>query len=108
MIDLIVRYWVEWALGIIATVLIALYRRIALRMKAEQSKNEAIQDGMRALLRDRIIILHDKYMERGTCPVHGRDTITDMYNCYHALGGNGTVTALKEEVMHLPTEVQAR
>ena len=101
--DWVTRYWVEWAFGIVAAILIALYRRLVKKMKDDQTKAEAMHEGMRALLRDRIIWANNHYMEKGSIPVYARDTVTDMYNAYHALGGNGTVTALKDEVMALPT-----
>ena len=103
MTNWVTRYWVEWIFGIIAALLIALYRRLVKKMKEDQAKAEAMHDGMRALLRDRIIWANNHYTEKGSIPVYARDTVTDMYNAYHALGGNGTITALKEEVMALPT-----
>lgn len=61
-----------------AAVLPAMYRRVIKRFCADHDKNTAMQEGMRALLRDRLIVLHDKYMDKGFCPVYARDTIADM------------------------------
>lgn len=71
-------------------------KRALLREKAEMN-------GMRELLRSRLIEYHDKYTERGYCPIYAKEAATRSYEAYHDLGGNGVITALYEEIMELPT-----
>lgn len=95
----LVRYvnesWPGWlCMGVIFPSIVYLYQRI-----------RATRSGMRALLRADIIRLYNKYHEdRKYCPIYVKSALEDEYNQYHALGGNGVITKLYEELMELPTE----
>ena len=65
---------------------------------------KALKEGLLSLLRAEIIRSHDKYMRKGYCPIYAKDATTKAYQAYHALGGNGTITKLYNEVMKLPIE----
>lgn len=67
---------------------------------------KALKDGLLSLLRAEIIRSHEKYTKREYCPIYAEDAITKAYNAYHALGGNGTITKLYNELMELPNEPQ--
>ena len=98
----IARYWMEWLFGIVAALAAASYRRISKHMRHTQKKDRALDDGMRALLRDRIISACDHYFEKGYAPVYARENITSMYDAYHSLGGDGIVTDMVKQTMELP------
>ena len=98
----ITRYWVEWLFGIVAARAAASYRRVSRHMRHTQKKDQALDDGMRALLRDRIISACDHYFEKGFAPVYARENITSMYDAYHSLGGDGIVTDMVRQAMELP------
>ena len=98
----IARYWMEWLFGIMAALAAASYRRISKHMRHTQKKDRALDDGMRALLRDRIISACDHYFEKGYAPVYARENITSMYDAYHSLGGDGIVTDMVRQTMELP------
>ena len=66
-------------------------------------KRKALEAGVRAMLRNDIIKLADKYLDEGEIPFYGLENLNGMYDAYHTLGGNGTVTKLVEEVRRLPT-----
>ena len=107
--DFILKYWLQVLFGAITTGLVAGYRKLYKKNKELCDKNKAMEYGMRALLRDRIIQSYNHYHEeKGYCPIYVKDAIDDMYNQYHALGGNGTITKLHEELMALPTEPKER
>ena len=80
----------------------ASYRRVSRHMRHTQKKDQALDDGMRALLRDRIISACDHYFEKGFAPVYARENITSMYDAYHSLGGDGIVTDMVKQAMELP------
>lgn len=67
-------------------------------------RSQQIENGLQSLLRAEIIRSHEKYMDRGFCPVYAREALTRIYESYHALGGNGTMTELYKQVMALPTD----
>lgn len=99
----IVKYWSEWIFGIVATGLVAYIRHLSRQIKQERKEQQALRDGMRSLLRRQIIADCESAISDGFCPTAQKDTIEDMYNSYHALGGNGVVTHLKAQTMNLPT-----
>lgn len=70
----------------------------------EREHSEAIDKGLLALLRYRIIDQYNHYMEQKYIPIYGIENIMSMYGAYHALGGNGTITALVKTLRELPTD----
>ena len=99
----IVEYWGEWIFGIVTAGLVAYIRHLSKQIKQERKEQQALRDGMRSLLRRQIIVDCEYAIKEGYCPASNKDTIDDMYNSYHALGGNGVVTQLKDHMMTLPT-----
>lgn len=97
------KYWVEWLFGLIAAGIVAYCRHIAAQVKKERAEQKALRDGMRSLLRRQIIADCEHAIAEGYCPTATKDTIEDMYQSYHALGGNGVVTGLKDQTMNLST-----
>lgn len=77
---------------------------VAYKNLVKEFKKQAVERGaIKNLLRSEIIDLHRHYMECGDIPIYGRENITELYNAYHELGGNGMATKLVDEVMSLPT-----
>ena len=70
----------------------------------QNARTKELENGVQALLRAEIIRSHEKYMDKGFCPVYAREALTRIYESYHALGGNGTMTELYKQVMALPTD----
>lgn len=66
-------------------------------------KQQALENGVQALLRDRLIQSCEHYLDQGAVPVYGMENIDQMYSAYHTLGGNGAVTKLVCEARYLPT-----
>ena len=97
--DWAAQYWAVWAFGLLTGALAALWRYAL----AQHKRQKALEEGVQALLRDRIIQACDYYQQKQAVSVHGRENIQNMYKAYHALGGNGTVTALVHDVGELPT-----
>lgn len=72
------------------------------KWKKAIKRESALQAGMQSLLRDKLIEFHDKYTERGYCPIYVKESVQKSYEAYHDLGGNGVITRLYEEIMALP------
>lgn len=103
--------------GILAAVLKYLTNRInesdQRRIESEQTarelhdedvrRQEALERGVQALLRDRLIEIHDEYSPMNQIPLHVKDNFDNLYQQYHALGKNGVMDSFHEEVMDLPT-----
>lgn len=95
--------WLGPAFSTAALVLVAIIEAGAARDRKKGKSQDALQSGVQALLRDRIIQVHNHYMEKGAIPVYGMENVLDMYTAYHALGGNGAVTKLVDALKELPT-----
>lgn len=93
--DFIIKYWVEWAFGIIVTAGGFVLKRFWKRQKA-------IEDGVRDILRMQILDKGEQCIKDGKITVSQKDAIDSAYNSYHALGGNGTITRVHQEIMELP------
>lgn len=79
------------------------YRKLAARVR----RQEAVELGIQALLRDRMIRAYNHYTEKGYCPIYARENVEELYHRYHDLGGNGTITGLIDKLRELPTEEEA-
>lgn len=98
----VVKYWVEWVFGLVTGGIAVYCRHIAKQIRKEREEQKALRDGMRSLLRRQIIADCEQAARDGYCETKMKDTINDMYTAYHALGGNGVVSRLKEQTMNLP------
>lgn len=70
-------------------------------LKQQKKEKDANGKGTMLLLRVQLIEYHDKYMKLGEIPSYAFDNFVEMYNAYHALGGNGMVTKMYEEIQAL-------
>ena len=95
--EFIVKYWIEFAMAGMVTVVAALIRR-----------HKATQLGVQALLRANIIGLYNKYIERGAIPIYERENLEQLYIQYKNLKGNGVVDGLRERLADLPTPNERR
>jgi len=100
--EFIAKYWLECVFGLIVTGLTAGVTRISKRLKEEKVRNEAIESGVRDILRMQILDTYERCKVAGTITVSRKDAIDSAYNSYHALGGNGTITQVHNELMGMP------
>ena len=100
MLETLRSYW-----SIISTIItvVAVPAVVYLYKKYKQAdaRQKAVELGVQALLRDRIVQSYYHYEERGWITLHGLENVNAMYKEYHALGGNGTVTALVNTIHEL-------
>ena len=62
--------------------------------------SDAMREGMIVLLRQKLIDIHEKWViEQGYVPVEIKRQADDIYRAYHTLGGNGTGTELRREIL---------
>lgn len=89
----------------VPALLLLLYQKIGEKIGKKRGDNRYLTEGVRSLLRDRLVQAYNHTVhQKGYCPIYEKENITDMYQQYHKLGGNGTVTQLYEEIMELPTQ----
>lgn len=105
-ISFIASHWVEWLFTIAVSFLGYGYRVICNKLKAEQIKNEAISEGVQALLRESIVTSYNKYMDKGYCPIYAKESLKRAYKAYSALGGNDVATQLYHNLLLMKEEPQ--
>lgn len=90
------EWWLTWLLGLIGAGVLAGFRVLYKRQKESEKRQSAIENGMQAILRDRILTSYYHYHDKGSITLHGMENVEAMYKSYHDLGGNGTMTNLVE------------
>ena len=75
-------------------------------LKEQKKDRDANSKGTMLLLRVQLIEYHDKYVALGEIPSYAYDNFDEMYKAYHALGGNGMITKMYDEIksLHLQTK----
>lgn len=71
---------------------------LAWLLKEQKKERDANSRGTMLLLRVQLIEYHDKYVALGEIPSYAYDNFVEMYDAYHALGGNGMATKMYEEI----------
>ena len=95
------KWWLTWVLGIIGAAIVAGFRLLYKRQKDAEVRQAALENGMQAILRDRILTSYYHYHEKGHITLHGLENVEAMYKSYHDLGGNGTMTRLVEAMREM-------
>lgn len=84
-------------------------KREAARMEAERSRadsrlwRQAMEDGMKSLLRAELLHEHNKWTARGYCPFDSKQYLEKLHSAYNGVGGNSIGDKLYEETISLPT-----
>lgn len=106
--DIIIKYWIEFILGLITTGLGVAFKSLAKKYKANHDKvNKNAEDVSKikqaivAILATSITTSYDKCMEKNYCSVNMLRSITTEYNFYMEFGGDGTITTLYNEIVSL-------
>ena len=75
--------------------------RLRAKVNRDRREEEAIRGGVRCLLREELIRICDRCLERGSVRIHSLGSLDDLLKQYTALGGNGAVRKLVEDVKRL-------
>ena len=100
--EFVAKYWLECVFGLIVTGLTAGVTRINKKLKEQKVRDQAIESGVRDILRMQILDTYERCKSAGNITVSRKDAIDSAYRSYHALGGNGTITQVHNELMSMP------
>lgn len=89
--------------AIVSTAVNNKIKKLQTQQAEQQRRQAAIEMGLQALLRDKIICVYNKYTEKGAIPIYERENVEHMYTEYKALGGNGILETLIVKLRDLPT-----
>lgn len=70
-------------------------------LENQKRDRDANSKGTMLLLRVQLIEYHSKYMQIGDIPSYAYENFCEMYEAYHALGGNGMITKMMREIEEL-------
>lgn len=71
-------------------------------VKDIQATNKAQNAGLQSVLRDLLKIRYLSWIEKGYTTIDAKDDLEKMYQAYHKLGGNSTITELRNKFIKLP------
>lgn len=97
-------HWMEWLFTAILAALSWLFKSMRDQLEEEKKKNEAISEGVQALLRESIVSNYNRYADKGFCPIYAKESMKKVYKAYHRLGGNDVATELYNKVLKMPEE----
>lgn len=103
----------SFALGIIASFLARRRTREDKAIEEQRANDKKLLDqqeannmGTLALCRKAVIDAYDTFVINGTpMSVERHNEIDKLYEAYHALGGNGTISRYYEEIANQPTYI---
>jgi len=100
-----INHYVMYLLAMLAASLIG-YKTSQLKKSLydRKKRDEAIIDGMRALLRMDILAIYEKCKENGFCTIQDKDNVKNLYVPYSDLQGNGVISKLVTEILDMKTK----
>ena len=87
--------------SLLCSLLLTIFTWCRARFSKAEKENSALKDGMRALLRDRLLNSYKNYYTQGYCDIDDKENWENMYAQYKALGGNGVITKIHEKLLTL-------
>lgn len=90
---------------IVPTILGVVIGFISTKVKANNKKDKAIEEGVQALLRNELIRRYREYEQKGEMSILDKENMEAMFVQYKNLGGNGTVKHMMDDLFELPTKI---
>lgn len=78
---------------------------ISTKLKKNKSKEQAIELGVQALLRNELVRRYREYEAKGEMSILDKENMEAMFKQYKNLGGNGTVKHMMDDLFELPTKI---
>lgn len=113
--DFVAQYLIQIIFGIVSTCLGLLCKHLYSKLRklneesekrvAERDKEDKLtREGVLVTLHMRLYELCQRCIDKGTVTTEELKNTEDVYNIYHALGGNGTGSALYNRILKLPID----
>ncbi|MEG1597436.1 MAG: hypothetical protein RR359_04090 [Bacilli bacterium] len=91
--------------GLIFSTLVFLLTLIYKRICAYKNKLDITQNGLKAILKIKILEFYDKVMINKYITIYEKEIFIDLCNEYRALGGNGIIEDIIKDVNQLELKV---
>lgn len=89
--------------SLVTLAIVWLVEKFSKRRREKRDNDKLIQQSLQALLRDRLRYQYCKYVKRGWMDIDDKNNYVNMYERYHALGENGVMDRMYDEILQLPT-----
>lgn len=100
--EFILKYWVEFVFASFIGALSFAYKKLSCKYKKDKEDIVHIKNGLKASLRGDIVQIYNYCKDRGDyCPIYQLENAEALYEAYHSLGGNGTITQLMKEIREM-------
>jgi len=106
--DWIIKYWLEALFASVTAVIGYALKRIWTKQKQQTVRQLAMEDGLKALLHDRIYQSYVDCEHKGFASLKDLENMGYLYPPYSALGGNGTGAELFERMKKMPVDPAER
>lgn len=74
-------------------------------LSRERNGSNILSFSLQILLKDRIVRMYNSYTkDKGFLPLTARESLKNIYEQYHELGGNGVITDLVDKLFELPVD----
>ena len=71
------------------------------KQEEDRIRQEAISGGVLSILKIQLFEYYDRYMKDGNIPSYVYQNWEEMFKAYTALGGNGTIKKMNEDIERL-------
>lgn len=105
MIEQIIVYLITTVLGIELGAVTSKLKKNKEKDEKEKKKDEAIELGVQALLRNEIIRRYREFESKGEISILDQENLDEMFEQYKNLGGNGTVKKMMNDLYELKTKI---
>ena len=105
MLEQIATYIITTLLGIALGFVTSKLKKTKEKDEKEKKKDEAIELGVQALLRNEIIRRYREFESKGEISILDQENLDEMFEQYKNLGGNGTVKKMMNDLYELKTKI---
>lgn len=105
MLEQIIVYLITTVLGIALGAVTSKLKNNREKDEKEKKKDEAIELGVQALLRNEIIRRYREFETKGEISILDQENLDEMFIQYQNLGGNGTVKKMMNDLYELKTKI---
>ncbi len=95
--NFIINYGLELLFGLLSGFIMYLYKKL---LEYRKIMN-ATRKGVQALLKSKIIEKYTEYRNSGCVSIHDQEIINELYMEYKALGGNGIIERLVDDIAEM-------
>lgn len=106
--DWILKYWLETLFAAVTAGISWVLKKLWSNQKEQNNRQQAIEDGLKALLHDRIYQCYVDCERKGFASIKDIENMDCLYLPYHTLGGNGAGTELFKRMKKMPVDPAER